>query len=72
MAVNLGKVILGFVTLLVGIILTPTIESTVRIQLVNLTGASATVADLIPLFWILVIISIAVSLMWQGFKDVSD
>ena len=71
MAINLGKVILGFVTLLVGIILTPTIESTVRTQLVNLTGAAATVADLIPLFWVLCIISIAVALMWQGFQEVA-
>ena len=68
-AINMGKLFLGFILILVGLVLYPTIQTTVDTELVNATGATQAVGNLIPLLWVLVIVGIGVSLVYEEFKD---
>lgn len=68
-AINMGKLFLGFILILVGLVLYPTIQTTVDTTMVNATGATQAVGELIPLLWVLVIVGIGVALVYDEFKD---
>ena len=68
-AINMGQLFLGFILILVGLVLYPTIQTTVDTQMINATGATQAVGDLIPLLWVLVVVGIGVALVYQEFKD---
>lgn len=65
---SIGGIFNTFLLMLLGIALTPTVESTVTNQLVNLTGPAAAVADLIPLIWIFLVIGIGAAAVYKQFK----
>lgn len=65
---SIGSIFSTFLLMLLGIVLTPTVDDTVTTQLVNLTGAAAAVADLIPLIWIFLVIGIGAAAIYVQFK----
>lgn len=65
---SIGSIFNTFLLMLLGIALTPTVESTVTTQLVNLTGPAAAIADLIPLIWIFLVIGIGAAAVYNQFK----
>ena len=67
--INMGQLFLGFILILVGLVLYPTIQTTVDTELVNATGATQAVGDLIPLLWVLIIVGIGVALVYAEFKE---
>ena len=68
-AINMGQLFLGFILILVGLVLYPTIQTTVDTTMVNATGATQAVGELIPLLWVLIVVGIGVALVYQEFKD---
>lgn len=65
---KMGTIFNTFLLMLLGIALTPTIDEQVTDLLVNLTGAAAAVADLIPLLWIFIVVGIGAAAVYQQFK----
>lgn len=65
---SMGNIFNTFLLMLLGIALTPTIDDTVTTQLVNLTGAAAAIADLIPLIWIFLVLGIGGAAVYKQFK----
>lgn len=67
-AINMGKLFFGFILILVGLVLFPTIDDAVTTYGVNATGATAAILDLIPLVWVLVVVGIGIALVYEQFK----
>ena len=67
--INMGQLFLGFILILIGLVLYPTIQTTVDTTMVNATGATQAVGDLIPLLWVLIVVGIGVALVYDEFKD---
>ena len=67
MGLNMNRLFGGFLTMLLGISLTPTVADTVATQLVNLTGAAKAVADMIPLVWVFAVVGIGAGLVYTSF-----
>lgn len=65
---SIGSIFTTFLLMLLGIALTPTVQSTVDSMLVNLTGAAGAVADLIPLIWIFLVVGIGAAAVYAQFK----
>lgn len=68
-AIDMGKLFFGFILILVGLVLFPTIDQAVIDYGVNATGATEAIMDLIPLVWILVVVGIGVGLVYEQFRD---
>lgn len=65
----LGNLIGGFIVILVGVTLIPTVADKVaEAKTGNVTGASATVVDLVTLFFALGIMSAGVAIAAQGLR----
>jgi len=64
----MGELFMTFLLALLGLALTPTIQDTVDNELENLTGASAAVAENIPLIWIFLIIGIIAAQVVRAYK----
>ena len=67
-AINMGKLFFGFILILVGLVLFPTIDDAVTTYGVNASGATAAILDLIPLVWVLVVVGIGIALVYEQFK----
>lgn len=69
---NMGQLFLTFLLIIIGLALTPTIQSQVTTVTGtggnNLTGAALALANLIPLFWIIVILAVGVAAVYVQFK----
>lgn len=70
---GLGGIIVTFLIMIVGLALTPTVVSEVGDITGtggdNLTGAALSIGELIPLFWILLIVAVGVAAMYIQFKE---
>ena len=65
----LGNLIGGFIVILVGVTLIPTVANKVEeAQTGNVTGAASTIVDLITLFFALGIMSAGVAIAAQGLR----
>lgn len=69
----LGNLIGGFITILVGVSLLPTIANEIKSgqypsNETNITGASATIINLVPLFFALGVMSAGVAVTAQGLR----
>ena len=71
-AIDMGKLFFGFILILVGLVLFPTIDDAVTTYGVNATGATAAIMDLIPLVWVLVVVGIGIALVYEQFKGLED
>ena len=69
---GLGGIIVTFLIMIVGLALTPTVVEEVGDVTGtggdNLTGAALSIGELIPLFWILLIVAVGVAAMYVQFK----
>ena len=68
-AVDMGKLFFGFILIIVGLVLFPTVDDAVNTYGVNASGATAAILDLIPLVWVLVVVGIGIGLVYEQFKD---
>ena len=66
----LGNLIGGFIVILVGVNLAPTVASQVTTAQVNLSGAASTILGLVPLFFNLSIMSAAIGIAVAGLRNV--
>lgn len=70
---GLGSIIVTFLIMIVGLALTPTVVEEVGdvtgTGADNLTGAALSIGELIPLFWILLIVAVGVAAMYVQFKE---
>lgn len=70
---GLGGIIVTFLIMIVGLALTPTVVEEVGSITGtgddNLTGAALSIGELIPLFWILLIVAVGVAAMYVQFKE---
>jgi len=65
---NIGGLFGGFLLMLLGISLTDTVDDMVTVNLVNLTGAAAAIADNISLVWIMLVIGVGVAMIAKQYK----
>jgi len=66
----LGRLIGGFIVIIVGTALLPTVADQVKAaQTGNVTGAASTVLGLVPLFYALGLMSAGVSIAVGGLRD---
>ena len=69
---DMGRLFTTFLLIVVALALTPTIQSSVTdvtgTGTGNLTGAALAMAQLIPLFWVLIIVAIGVAAVYVQFK----
>ena len=68
-AVDMGKLFFGFILIIVGLVLFPTVDDAVTTYGENATGATSAILDLIPLVWVLVVVGIGIGLVYEQFKD---
>lgn len=70
---NMGQLMITFLLIVIGLALTPTIQSSVTAVTGsggnNLTGAALAMANLIPLFWVIIIVAIGVAAVYVQFKE---
>lgn len=69
---KLSSVVMTFLVLLIGLILTPTIQEQVTNVTgsggYNLTGAALALANLIPVFWVIGIVAICIAQAVRQFR----
>ena len=68
-ALNMGKLFFGFILIIVGLVLFPTVDDAVTTYGINATGATSAILDLIPLVWVLVVVGIGIAMVYEQFKD---
>ena len=66
-AVNMGTLFIGFILIIIGLALQPTIQSSVTVALVNASAMVTAVLNLVPLVWVLVVVGIGVKLVYDQF-----
>ena len=64
----LGNLIGGFIVIVVGVALLPVIAEQVLLVRDNVTGATQTILDLVPLFYVLGILSAGIAIAAQGLR----
>lgn len=64
----LGNLIGGFIVILVGVSLAPTVADQVEAARLNSTGATATIVNLTTLFFVLAIASAGIAIAAQGLR----
>jgi len=69
-AINMGKLFFGFILIMVGLVLFPTVDDAVTEYGENATGATSAILSLVPLIWVLVIVGIGVGMVYEQFKEV--
>lgn len=72
MAKSMGNLFMTFLLIVISLALTPTIQSSV-VGVTgsggdNLTGAAKTLCELVPLFWVVIIIAIGVAAIYVQMK----
>jgi uncharacterized membrane protein YhaH (DUF805 family) len=67
----LGRLIGGFITILVGVSILPTVANEVKSATnnANVTGATSTVTDLVTLFFALGVMAAGISVAVGGLRD---
>jgi len=70
-AMDMGKLFVGFILIVVGLALFPSIDAAVTTALVNASDMAAAVLNLIPLIWVLVVCGIGVALVYEQFKGMN-
>ena len=72
-AVSMGRLFIAFILIIIGIALTPTVVEQVADVTGdggnNLTGSASALMSLLPMFWVIGILGVAVALIYLSFKD---
>lgn len=64
----MGQLFIGFILIIVGLALQPTVQSAVTTALVNASAMVAAVLNLIPLVWTLVVVGVGVVMVYDQFR----
>jgi hypothetical protein len=67
-AMDMGSLFIGFILIIVGLALYPSVDAAVTTALVNASAMSTAILNLIPLIWVLVVCGIGVSMVYEQFK----
>ena len=67
-AADFGKLFMGFILIIIGLALFPSVDSAVTTALVNATGLAAALWAMLPWIWVLVVVGIGVALVYEQFK----
>lgn len=65
---KIGEIFMTFLLVIIGLALTPTVQTSTTTAVASLSGASATLAGLIPLFWVVIILSIGIAAVYIQLK----
>lgn len=65
---DMGNLFMTFLLIVIALALTPTVASSVTTAAASLTGAAATLCNLIPLFWVVIIIAVGVAAIYMQMK----
>ena len=60
---KLGQIVLGFVSILVGIFLAPTVATEVTNAVGNFSGAAASLWPILTLLWVIVCVGIGIGMI---------
>lgn len=66
---SISTLLYTFLMSVVGLALTPTVADSVTTAVENLTGASADILALFPLFWVLMMIGIPIASVYVYMKE---
>jgi hypothetical protein len=65
---NLGGLFMTFLLMIVGLALTPTVQDSVTTAAGSVTGAALAMVNLVPLFWVIIILAIGVAAVYVQLK----
>lgn len=65
---NMGQLFMTFLLIVIALALTPTIQASVTTASATLTGAALALMALVPLFWVIIVLSIGVAAVYLQFK----
>lgn len=68
MANKVSDLFMTFLLMIIGLALTPTVATSTTTAVAALTGASATLAGLIPLFWVVIVLAIGIAAIYVQMK----
>jgi hypothetical protein len=61
---KIGEIFMTFLLVIIGLALTPTVQTSTTTASAALSGAAATLCDLIPLFWVVIILAIGIAAVY--------
>lgn len=67
-AMDMGQLFIGFILIIVGLALYPSVDAAVTTALVNASAMATAILELIPLIWVLVVCGIGVAMVYDQFK----
>lgn len=65
---DMGNLFMTFLLIVIGLALTPTVQSSVTTASATLTGAALALMGLVPLFWVIIILAIGVAAVYVQMK----
>lgn len=68
MANKIGDIFMTFLLVIIGLALTPTVQTSTTAAAAALSGASATLCGLVPLFWVVIILAIGIAAVYIQLK----
>ena len=69
--ISMGRLVITFILMILGLSLTGTVADTVyEAGTGNVTGVAKTLLDLVPMFWVLIVLAIGVVAVYMQFKGV--
>jgi hypothetical protein len=65
---KIGEIFMTFLLVIIGLALTPTVQTSTTTAAAALSGAAATLCGLIPLFWVVIILAIGIAAVYIQLK----
>jgi len=65
---KMTSLFMTFLLMIIGLALTPTVQTSVTSAVGELSGAAATLMGLVPLFWVVIILAIGIAAVYAQMK----
>ena len=65
---DMGNLFMTFLLIVIGLALTPTVQSSVTTAAASLSGAALALINLVPLFWVIIILAVGVAAVYVQMK----
>jgi hypothetical protein len=65
---KMTSLFMTFLLMIIGLALTPTVQTSVTAAVGSLEGAAATLMGLVPLFWVVIILAIGIAAVYSQMK----
>lgn len=65
---KMTSLFMTFLLMIIGLALTPTVQTSVTAAVGELSGAAATLMGLVPLFWVVIILAIGIAAVYAQMK----